>query len=290
MPLVVGFSLSAAGIGGASACSSQKAADDGAAELAHRARQVAAAWDGSAASAVRRAGYFPTGEQTQLPKGGLRTKADEQAYESQNFVLRGSLPTGPKDGRVTWSGKAALTRPLVEADASYRALASTSAKDEPHLSVTGAKLGEMKLVTSRGPATVPAWLFTLDGYDTPLKRAAAVPSTPPRPPIGPTSNISGHPIHQFVRTSADGLSVTVIVLQGNCEDAPAVKSLETSDSVVLSSPVQSTNRGGNCTKRGKLRQVTVELERPVTDRVLLDALTGEPVPYLGRRGLSPKTT
>jgi hypothetical protein len=36
-----------------------------------------------------------------------------------------------------------------------------------------------------------------------------------------------------------------------------------------------------------LQQVTVKLKYPVGDRVLLDALTGQPVPYKGLNGISP---
>ncbi|MGA6173892.1 hypothetical protein ACPEIF_27020 [Streptomyces sp. NPDC012600] len=287
--LAAGLCLLIAGLG-VSACSSQDATEGkGTDELAHRARQVAAAWDGSTAASIRRAGYYPAGEETQPPEGGLRTKADEQAYENRNFVLRGALPTGPNEGRVTWADAATIMRPLVEADASYRALAGRGVKGEPHLNVTGAELGEMNVATTRGLATVPAWLFTLDGYSSPLKQAAVAPSASPRPPIRPADDIPGHPIHQFVQTAADGSSVTVVALQDACEGAPVVEALETRGSVVLSAPVQDRKKSGNCTKRAALRQVTVKLMQPMENRLLLDALTGEPVPYRGLRGMSPGT-
>lgn len=170
--LLAGVTLSAVGLAAVSGCGSQKAAVGGDTDvLADRARQVAAAWDGSAAAAAWRAGYYPMGEAIQLPRGGLRSQDDKQAYENQNFVLRGELPsTGPKDGQVTWAGGDSRTRPLMGADVSYKTLAGAHASGEPHLTVTGAKLGEMTMATSRGPATVPAWLFTLDGYATPSNR------------------------------------------------------------------------------------------------------------------------
>ncbi|WP_199837679.1 hypothetical protein [Streptomyces sp. NRRL S-1521] len=108
------------------------------------------------------------GETVQLPRGGPHGRADQRAYEDQNFVLRGTLPgAGPKDGQVTWAGGTSLTRPLVGALKSYKTLAGTRVGRKPHLTVTRAKLGEMSVATSRGPATVPAWLFTLDGYAFP---------------------------------------------------------------------------------------------------------------------------
>lgn len=254
-----------------------------------RAREVAAAWDGSTAATGWRAGYHPMGEVIELPRGGLRSKADQQAYEDRRFVLEGALPaTGPEDGRVTWAGGGSLARPLVAADESYRALTVGGRIEAgPHLTVTGAKLSEMTVATNRGPATVPAWLFTLDGYAAPLKRAAVVPSELPAPPIGRARGVPGHPLDRLVRITADGRSVTVSALHGACDDGPLVDVLETRGSVVLSASVKSRKSSGNCTDQGILKQVTVELDRPVGERVLIDAHTGRPVPYKPPHGLSP---
>ncbi|MFD0508581.1 hypothetical protein ACFQ0G_48795 [Streptomyces chiangmaiensis] len=153
--------------------------------------------------------------------------------------------------------------------------------DGPHLTVTGAKLGEMTLATSRGPATVPAWLFTLDGYDTPLKRAAVRPSKPPTPPIEPVAEGPGatlQPLQQLVGSARDGRSVTVAAGHGACDDGPAVDVLETGGSVVLSASVVGT-KDGSCTRQLLSERMTVMLDRPLGDRVLLDAFTGRPVPY-----------
>lgn len=155
-------------LGAVSGCGSEKEADSRADVATDRARQVAAAWDGSTAAAAWRAGYYPMGETVQLPRGGLRSQADKQAYEDQSFVLRGKLPdTWPKDGQVTWAGSGSVTRSLVGAGRAYKTLAGARVNGKSHLTVTGAKLGEMSVATSRGPATVPAWFFTLDGYASP---------------------------------------------------------------------------------------------------------------------------
>ncbi|MFB6677566.1 hypothetical protein ACFCWG_35190 [Streptomyces sp. NPDC056390] len=287
--LHVGIALAAVGLAAISGCGNQKAAVDGdTAVLTDRARQVATAWDGSTAAAAWRAGYHPMGEAVQLPRSGLRGQADKQAYEDQNFVLRGELPgTRPRDGQVTWPGGDSLTRPLVPADQSYKTLAGTHVGGEPHLTVTGVVLGEMTMTTSRGPATVPAWLFTLDGYDTPLKQAATVPSEPPPPPIKAARDIPGHPLNRLVGITDDGRSVTVVALHGVCDDGVEMDVLETHGSVVLSTTVKGHEGGATCTKQARMQQVTVKLERPVGDRVLLDARTGQPVPYKGPHGISP---
>ncbi|WP_327240838.1 hypothetical protein OG243_42415 [Streptomyces sp. NBC_01318] len=274
-------------LGAVSGCGSEKEADSRAHVATDRARQVAAAWDGSTAAAAWRAGYYPMGKTVQLPRGGLRSQADKQAYEDQSFVLRGKLPdTWPKDGQVTWAGSGSVTRSLVGADRSYNTLVGARVNGKSHLTVTGAKLGEMSVATSRGPATVPAWLFTLDGYASPLKRAAAVPSKLPRPPIRPDRGIPGYPVDRLVQIAADGRSVTVVALHGVCDDGPVVDVLETRGSVVLSASVKYLKDEGDCTKQARMQQVTVKLERPVGDRVLLDAPTGRPVRYKGPHGTS----
>ncbi|MFR9789739.1 hypothetical protein ACL07V_13870 [Streptomyces sp. MB22_4] len=142
------------------------------------------------------------------------------------------------------------------------------------------------MATSRGPAVVPAWLFSLEGYPDPLARAAVTASPLPRPPIGWSRGIPGLPLDRLVRIAADGRSVTVIALGGACDAGPVVTVLETAGSVVLSGTVENQEHG-DCTKQARLRQVTVRLARPVGDRVVLDAHTGRPIPYKPAYGRSP---
>ncbi|MCM2576297.1 hypothetical protein [Streptomyces meridianus] len=289
--LLVGLVLAAVGLGTVTGCGSEQVAgsrQDAVADAkarAQRARKVAAAWDGSAAAAAWRAGYHPLGDVIQLPRGGLRSEGERRALQGRMLVLRGALPgTGPEDGRVTWAGGDSLTRPLVGAKESYESMAGPPARGKPHLTVTGAKPGEMTVATSRGPATVPAWLFTLDGYDSPLKRAAVVPSKLPEPPIRRARGVPGLPLHGLFRTTPDGRSVTVDALHGACDDGAVVSVLETRGSVVLWSAVRKREDVGLCTDQAISQQVTVKLDRPVGDRVLLDSITGRPVPYRPLRG------
>ncbi|MEV6995376.1 hypothetical protein AB0N87_40560 [Streptomyces sp. NPDC093228] len=235
----------------------------------------------SEAARAWRKGYYPIGEAVQLPEDAFHDEADKQAHESRNFALRGRLPTAArKNGLVRWQSGGSLTLPLMEAQQTYEVVARGGGKG-PQLHVTGAKLGEMTLATSRGPATVPAWLFTVDGYDTPLKRAAVRPSEPPTPPIEPFAEGSSatlQALRQLVGTARDGRSVTVAAAHGACDDGPAVDVLETGGSVVLSASVVGT-KNGPCTGQLLSERLTVKLDRPLGDRVLLDAFTGRPAAY-----------
>lgn len=258
--------------------STREADGDSARARAQRARHVAAAWDGSAAAAKWRAGYHPLAETVRPPRGGLRGEADKRAYRTGSFVLRAELPTGgPRHGRVEWHKGKTLNRPSDGAEESYEALAEAAEPGAPHLTVTRVEPGRMRVVTSRGAATVPAWLFSLEGYEAPLVRAAVVPSAPPRSPVEP---IPGVPLALKgpVSTSADGRVITVIAHHGVCDRGAGVEVLETRGSVVLSAFVKGPRKPGLCTKQLASQRVTVTLCRPVFDRVLLDATTGRPLP------------
>ncbi|GAA3853316.1 hypothetical protein GCM10023084_04390 [Streptomyces lacrimifluminis] len=247
-----------------------------------RAKQVADAWDGSEAAEAWRKGYFPMGEASQPPGGGFHSEDDKTAYTTQSYVLRGELPTtAPEEGTAKWEGGGSLTRPLMDARQAYTALDHFESSDVPHLTVTEATLGEMTIATSRGPATVPAWLFTLDGYDEPLKRVALRPSKLPKSPIGEAGESPTEltQISQLVEVSGDGRTVTVLADHGACEDGPRVKAWETNGSVVLSATVAHVEQDLPCIASMASKKVAVELEQPLGDRVLLNAFMGRPVPY-----------
>ncbi|MFF4255092.1 hypothetical protein ACFY1L_28180 [Streptomyces sp. NPDC001663] len=281
--MLVALALCTAGSGVAAGCGSEKAGsrgDDSVRNSQGRAREVADAWHGSEAARVWAKGYYPMGEVLELPEGAFHTDADKRAYTTQNFVLRGTLPTTPKkNGQVKWESGGSLSLPLMTAREAYDTVAR-GGNDGPHLTVTDAKLGETTLATSRGPATVPAWLFTLEGYDTPLKRVALSPSRPPKAPIDPAAEVPSDelwPVERLVEVTDGGRSVTVIASHGACDDGPAVDVLETDDSVVLSASIVGT-KDGACTSQLLGERTPVKLDRPLGDRILLDAFTGRPVP------------
>ncbi|MFF3375233.1 hypothetical protein ACFYXF_20075 [Streptomyces sp. NPDC002680] len=253
-----------------------------------RAQQVADAWDGSEAAKAWREGFYPMGDTEPLPGVGFHSDDDKIAHMLENYLLRGELPaTTPEKGQVKWEGGESLTLPLLNAREAYTALDRVDSPTDPQLTVTGAKLGEMSIVTSRGPATVPAWFFTLKGYDEPLKRIAFEPSKLPKPPIGKAaggrSTSDGlQEMGQLIEVSEDGRSVTVVAYHGSCDDGPAVDVLETDGSVVLSATILGGNTTGKiCTMELRGEKMTVRLDRPLGGRVLLDAFMGRPLPYQG---------
>ncbi|MGW6318051.1 hypothetical protein [Streptomyces sp. NPDC055099] len=295
--LLIASILLTAGAGALAGCGSEESRDSGAEthdpssapKPEVRARRVAEAWDGSKAAEVWGKGYYPMGEAVQLPEEGLHNEDDKQAYKTQNFALRSPLPhTSHGEGTVRWKNGGSLMLPVVSARQAYETVAR-GGNDGAKLVVTGAQLGEMDLATSRGPATVPAWLFTLEGYKTPLKRAAVRPSKLPTSPIGPSKDVSANelsPVGRLVELAADGQSVTVVANHGSCDDGPTVDVLETDGSVLLSASVVGT-QDGSCTSELRGEEVTVKLNRPVGERTLLDAFTARPIPYGEPNSFSP---
>ncbi|MGW3338628.1 hypothetical protein ACWDCL_14280 [Streptomyces sp. NPDC001009] len=185
----------------------------------------------------------------QKPTSGWRVKADERAFETKNFVLGGDLPgTASTLGKVDWGDGKTLTHPLISSKQAYESFALNRSAG-PHLTVTGARLGRTTIVTSRGKAAVPAWLFRLEGYDTPLKRVAVTPSKRPKPPIGPARQGTDgglRSVARLVGTAADGRSVTVRATHGSCDGGPAVRALQDRESVVLYASIKEPESGA-CT-------------------------------------------
>ncbi|MFF3415880.1 hypothetical protein ACFYW9_14460 [Streptomyces sp. NPDC002698] len=259
-------------------------------DTAERARRVAAAWEGSETARAWYQDYYLLGDPVQLPDGAFHNDADKRAYAAQNFDLRTPLPDAPKKpGRIRWTDGEALSFPLTSARAAYDKL-DRGENPGPALTVTGARLGDMTVLTSRGKATVPAWLFTVKGYDTPLKRVAVTPPKPLRFPIGAVQQETDElvPLYGLNTVARDGRTLTVLAKHGACDDGPAVDVLEAEGSVVLSASIRGTS-DGPCTSQALAKKVTVKLRRPVGERILLDAFTGRPVPYEEPYSASPKS-
>ncbi|MGW7094517.1 hypothetical protein [Streptomyces sp. NPDC054874] len=223
------------------------------------------------------------GSTVEPPEEGFRNKADAQSFENSSFTLRGDLPgTSQKYGKVTWRNGGHLDLPLIGADRAYRALSHGGSRGSgSSLVITGARLGEMVHATSRGPATAPAWQFTVEGYKSPIKQVAVNASELPESPIKPADDMSVSelaPLGGIADVGRSGASLTVLANHGSCDDGPVVRALETEKSVVLSASVTGVE-DGFCSSEMNVASVSVNLDRPVDGRIVLDAFTGRPVRY-----------
>ncbi|MFJ8018210.1 hypothetical protein [Streptomyces sp. NPDC096339] len=258
-----------------------------------RMEQVAAAWEGSAALGQWREGFHPLDEQDWAPPGGFRSGEDKAAAVNGHFVLRAELPAGPPPATpVRWdAGGAELTLPLLGAQEVYAELARPKGPppESGHaLPVTAVRFGETAVRTSRGPARVPAWLFTIEGYDTPLARIAIRPQELPKPPIEPLHTFDGGTAQLFGHSAAspDATSFEVTAGHGSCDGGVAVDVLEGADTVVLAGrilPGKELGPGVACDAVMHEQTVPVTLTRPVKERVILDSASGTPLEQGPRR-------
>ncbi|MFH9294031.1 hypothetical protein [Streptomyces sp. NPDC017520] len=198
-------------------------------------------------------------------------------------TLRDDLSgTSQKYGKVTWQNGDHLDLSLIGADEAYRDLSHGGSRDSgSSLVITGARLGEMVHAASRGPATAPAWQFTVEGYETPLKQVVVTAPELPASPIKPAGQMSVSvlaPLRGIAEVGRSGASLTVLANHGSCDDGPVVRALETEKSVVLSASVTGVE-DGPCSSEMNVASVSVNLDRPVDGRIVLDAFTGRPVRY-----------
>jgi hypothetical protein len=210
-------------------------------------------------------------------------------------------------GTIRFAGGGTLNVPLVTAAEAFRAIdqgdsscpgggempsprvapkIQTERPDTPvssspgpcaELTVTAVRLGTAPLHTSRGEATVPAWLFTVAELPEPVARVAVAPSAIPAPPSAsppaPPQFDGLVPAEDLV--SVDGAKVTYRLGVGACDENITPLVYEADDAVVVAGSVTRSARV--CTEQLLLHPVTVALDRPLGDRPVLDALNGQPL-------------
>jgi hypothetical protein len=247
-----------------------------------RAAEVAEAWRASALAESWRGGFVPLQELVVLPQNPGFDGTTKMAYANGWFRSTTQLSTkAPGDGSVRFRDGENMSVPLISAAEAYRSLnrrhppcPSASGRCTP-LTVTGVKLGTVQVRTSRGAATVPAWLFTVDEIAGPLARVAVAPAAistlpPPSPaPVG--SGLAG----ATDITKVDGATLTYRLFTGACDKDVTPLVYEADDIVVIGGHVGSSGEGP-CVAMAVMKPVTVTLAAPLGDRVVLD-ISGKPL-------------
>jgi hypothetical protein len=267
-----------------------------------RAAQVAAAWRAGNTLAEWRKGFVPLQNLTVDPSDGRFEEDTKMAYASGWFRLAMTIPANaPAKGKIRFSD-GELEVPLVGAQAAYTELdqgdappctptapktqvpppagqpddGSTShqAPCAPTLDVTGAKLGEIELLTSRGVATVPAWLFEVAGINGVVARVAvdpsAITSEPKTPSLEPAKGVN---VADLV--SIEGTKITYNLIVGACDYDIKALFKEEDDLVVVGGSLKT--KDGACIDLAKIEPVTITLTEPLGDRPLINATDGHPL-------------
>lgn len=275
--------------GGGSASGAGSLVGGGSLAFTARARLVVAQWNRSPAARVWRTGLvlLSPDELTPIPRDvGFANQHQKEAFGAGRFTLTGRLPSAPLAGRVRWADGAAITVPLLTAEATFRQLATNQACAIPpcgHFTVTAAHPAELTIATNRGLATVPAWRFTVAELPWPVTRAAIAPSTYSSLPASAVYRAGILPGGASVAAIGSGGRVlTLSFSTGACVSGSGGRVYSAATAVVVGSWSRDSSGSGWCPASAIMRPAQVRLSQPVGTRVILDAGTGLPlVPGLG---------
>ncbi|MFB9721950.1 hypothetical protein [Planobispora longispora] len=245
-----------------------------------RAREVAERWHGSEADRAWRTGLVPLEGLGREP----RKMPDRVRVAEHNGVwkLGIELPGGPPaSGEVRWPDGSALTVPLISAATAYAEVSKPPDLVEEEcpaegctpLRLVGAELGELPLRTSRGTIQVPAWHFTAEGVEGRFSRVAVDPSAISPRPVARKGEFEE--VTAFEPVPARPRDLLLHYGHGSCDRIHGVRAYETSDVVVVD--VDEETGDGGCNAMLRLARITVTLDEPLGNRLLLDSGTGLPV-------------
>jgi len=258
-----------------------------------RGRQIAEAWQAMPIQ-TRHGGFSPLQSLTIEP-AGLPKLLDAAVFLGA-YWLRTDLASPPAEpGLIRFADAEPMAVPLVPADQAFSQVNRVvCAADRPLLEpgqpdpsgmacfalpVTDVRLGEVPMQTTRGAATVPAWLFTVPGLPTPIARVAvaseAITEPPPLPAMSP--RLRTVMVSPMMIDHVDGATVHFWFAL-DCHRVVRAVAHETADVVVLGIQVEPPRRGETCAAVVVPRPLRVTLAAPVGRRLLL-AVGGTVVKY-----------
>lgn len=243
--------------------------------------------------AVRAAGgapFVPVGELTrQLGDWEPANGVYKEALSAGRVEAASTLPGAPTPaGTIVWANGTRQDVPLISADGALTQLRDSGTGDcsgcAP-LKLTGARLTTMTVPTTRGPATAPAWEYTLDGTTVRLARVAVDPSAIVRvtpPPWDADHPHEGLAIESATTTTASSeLTVTFTGAPGPrskpCGADYGAEAAESDLAVVVIVIEYRHAKDEACLAIGAQRSATLKLSRPLGERAVLEVTQGLPV-------------
>jgi hypothetical protein len=263
--------------------------DDDRDRLQSQARDALARYGRAVLDAGDRQLFVPVGDLTgQLGDWEPTNEDDKLALLSGQIVAAGALPAAPRrTGDVVWEGGKGRPFPLISADEALNqvAAAAEDCGECVPLQVTGARLTTVRIQTTRGPATAPAWEFKLKGTAVRVTRVAVASSstvtvTPPsRDPFGPTGGIAVE--SATTTTSGRQLSVAFTGAPGPgtepCGADYSAQAVESAHAVAVIVIERRHAAEEDCDALGARRTAAVELTQPLGERAVLEVQQGLPV-------------
>ena len=165
--------------------------------------------------------------------------------------------------------------PITSADEALTILRRGNGQEAQRIKASAVELGTAEFVTDRGPATLPAWLFTFPGVAEPL--AVIAVASPARFAAADTAPL-GFAMTGHVDASDTAVTVSFVGAaegDGDCTADYRLDLIE-HDTFVEASTTMTRSGGGTCSAVGYQREATATLSRPLAGRVLV-AATGAAV-------------
>ena len=200
------------------------------------------------------------------------------------------LPTEtPAGGLVRWDDGTTSMAPTISAQAALVALQGghgvPTCPGCVSLRVTAARLSTARIDTSRGPASAPAWEFTLAGTAVKVTRIAVAPAAVVVTDAGSLPSIDGWagPSVESATGRTSGLDLTVTFTGAPdpgdkpCGADYSAEAIESATAIVVIVTEHLNPAPVACTAVGALRTATVALAGPLGGRVVLDIRQGLPV-------------
>lgn len=283
------WTLGTAAMAAVAACGSG-GGGDGPDMLHQQALDALARYDRAVLDAGGMPVLVPVGSLTAQLGDWEPANGDNKQALSSGRILATELPAAPSStGRVTWDDGTTRTVALISAREALRQLTAAGTGDCPGcvpLRVTGARLTTTRIETTRGPATAPAWEYALKGTAVRVTRvavpdSATVAVTPP--PWDPEHPRGGIAI-ESARTSPPGTRLTVDFTGAPdpagrpCGADYTAQAVESADAVVVIVLEHRHAADEACRSIGARRTATVDLNRPLGERAVLEVQQGLPVP------------
>jgi hypothetical protein len=207
----------------------------------------------------------------------------------------GNLPSAPRPrATVVWDDGARRTVPMASAEQALDQLirdgrATGACADCRPLVVTGARLTEGQIATTRGTATVPLWEFTFTDTAVRATRVAVDASAivtvtpPPWDAVNPPAGLGIE--HATTAAETRRLEVSFTGSPGTGDQAcgadytgEAVESQQAVVVIVIAhNSAPPLGPGEACNAMGARRTATVDLSAPLGERAVLEVRQGLPV-------------
>ena len=283
---------------GVSGCTSAPASSAQVADLHRQAQEALTRWDAAVAASSGGTGFVLVGESTLFVGSDWGPNIDgnnaKMAWYAGLFVAVDALPSEAQpDGAVKWEDGTIHAASVISAQQAFSDLKAAAVQPCPDctpLEVIGATLTTATFQSSRGPAQVPAWEFSLKDTDVKLDQVAVAGQLAAPPVPSPSDQASGPPVSQpwvgppvqSASVDSSGLTLTVTVVGAPdpgdkpCGSDYTAEAVESDTGVVVIVYEHRNTTPAACSLVGAFRTVQVTLAKPLGHRTLID-LQAQPI-------------